>query len=117
MFQVVRDLQQECSCSLLLIQGLEASSVLLQGAKEYDIKHFEDLCRVMGKNPDFHSSIDEDRDNIIRHMKRIIVYQKYRFACFEFFGLPSLVQVWDKNTIDVLEEKLAVDVQLRSLPQ
>jgi hypothetical protein len=72
---------------------------------------------VRGKNDDFPSHIGEDRKSIIWYVKWTIILERSRFACFEFCSLQSLVQVWNKDTIDVLKRKLAFDVGCRSLLQ
>jgi hypothetical protein len=64
------------------------------------------MSRVRCKSNDSHSHTGEDRDNIIRHVRWTIVHQKSRFACFEFFRVPWLVQVWDRDIIDVLKENI-----------
>jgi hypothetical protein len=48
---------------LLFVKRAETSSKFLQGAKQHQIKHLEDVSGLCGKGDDFDMLTCENRDN------------------------------------------------------
>jgi hypothetical protein len=65
LFEVMISFDYECGGRLLLLQRRQTHSMFLQGLKQYDIEHLEDMSYANDKCNDFHTVPGDNSDNIV----------------------------------------------------